>query len=65
MTQLTQDILEMLFDELGLNFLEWQSDTGYNSETWTDQMIYSALPGDIKDLIAEMGMNWSWLHDGM
>ena len=68
MTQLTQEILEMLFDELGedvgMTWDEWVASTGYTS-SWTDQQIYNALPDGIKAYILDMGMNWSWLHHGM
>ena len=67
---LTQEILEMLFDELGedletpMTFAQWVAATGYTS-SWTDQQIYNALPSGIQAYILDMGMNWSWLHDGM
>lgn len=67
---LTSTLLEMLFSELGedletpMTFDEWVNSVGYNS-SWTDQQIYNALPAGIKAYILDMGMNWSWLHDGM
>ena len=65
---LTQEILEMLFDELGeeigMTYAEWASSSGYTS-SWTDQQIDNALPAGIQAYILDMGMNWSWLHDGM
>ena len=68
MTQLTQDILEMLFDELGeevgMTFSQWVASSGYTS-SWTDQQIYNALPAGIQAYVLDIGMNWSWLHDGM
>lgn len=63
-----KDYLEMLFDELGeevgMTYAEWVESSGYTS-SWTDQQIYEALPPGIQAYILDMGMNWSWLHDGM
>ena len=68
MTQLTQEILETLFEELGedvgMTFAEWVQSTGYTS-SWTDQQIYNALPPGIQAYILDIGMNWSWMHGGM
>ncbi len=71
MGQLTQELLEMFFEELGedldtpMTFAEWASNVGYDPTSWTDQQIYNALPAGIKAYILDIGMNWSWLHGGM
>ena len=60
--------LEMLFgelgEEIGMTLDQWVEQSGY-TESWTDQQIYNALPAGIQALILDIGMNWSWLHDGM
>ena len=67
---LTLELLQMLFNELGedldtpMTFAEWADSVGFTS-SWTDQQIYNALPAEIKAAILDIGMNWSWLHDGM
>lgn len=61
---ITQDLLEMLFEESGGDFDAWVASSGY-SAGWTDQQIYNALPEDIQALIGDIVMNASWYHGGM
>ena len=64
---LTEDVLLMLFDELSGEegaFDAWVAESGYDA-SWTDQQIYAALPDYIKDLMGDIGLNESWMHDGM
>ena len=59
----TEEILMMLFDELGMNFEEWAAT--YNYANMTDQEIYNALPDKIKAACGDFGLNASWMHGGM
>ena len=59
----TEDILKMLFEETGEDFATWAADNDY--ENMSDQDIYAALPGDIQGLCGDIGLNASWMHDGM
>ena len=61
-----QETLQMLYDEIigGDDFESWLSSWGYN-DGMDDQQIYAALPGDVKALLGEFGLNASWMHDGM
>lgn len=61
---ITQEILEMLFDELGMDFAAWVDQYGYTPQM-SDQEIYGYLPDDIKKMLADLGINASWMHDGM
>ena len=60
----TNEILMMLFDELGLDFEEWAAIVGL-APSWTDKQIYDALPDAVKALCGEFGLNASWMHGGM
>ena len=59
----TEEILMMLFDELGFDFEEWAAQ--YDYANMTDQEIYNALPAEIKALCGDFGLNASWMHGGM
>ena len=58
-----EETLMMLFDELGLDFDAWITDSGYTAE-WSDQQIYSALPEDIIAALGDFGIEASWMHEG-
>ena len=58
------ETLQMLFEELGLDFDDWADEVGYTS-SWTDPQIYTELPPAIKEEMADIVMNTSWWHDGM
>ena len=60
----TEEILKMLFEETNSDFNAWAAEVGYNSE-WTDQRIYNALPENILPMLGEIGLNASWMHNGM
>ena len=61
---ITQDILKMLFDEVGMSFSDWASSSGY-SDSWSDEKIYNELPKEIQEEIGDIVMNASWYHHGM
>lgn len=63
---LSQDILMMLFEELGDEgaFDAWVASSGYNAG-WSDETIYNALPDYIKEACGDIVMNESWYHGGM
>jgi len=58
-----EETLMMLFDELGIDFEEWISESNYD-DSMTDQQIYALLPPDIIAMLGEFGINASWMHDG-
>ena len=59
----TEEILIMLFDELGEDFESWAESHDYAS--MSDQDIYAALPASILPFLGDFGLNASWMHDGM
>lgn len=65
---LTEEILRDLFDELfeesGMTFEDWVTESGYTSE-WSDKMIYESLPEFITPWIGDLLVNYSWYHGGM
>lgn len=65
---LTEDLLQMLFDELGeelgMTYADWVSSSGYHTGM-TDEEICHILPAGILPYLPEALMNTSWWHGGI
>ncbi len=59
----TEEILMMMFEELGYDFEEWAAVNDYAN--MSDQAIYAALPADIQAACGDFGLNASWMHGGL
>ena len=58
-----EEILEMYFEECGLDFEQWDWHDTWMS--YSDEEILNHLPSEIQAWIMDEGLNPSWWHGGM